>query len=432
MTPTTLPPATVAACPPTPPRRAPDPDRPRYEVGITVRPESGSWTVEGTTTVSFTPDLPTDRLVFRLWPNGPRQLEQGTSLEAGPVTVDGEARPSHLEMPTMLVVPLVRTLQPGETATASLPWVLDPPNRAKDRISAEGDSLRLGSFMPLLEWTRGVGWTTDPPTIQFHEAGAAPTADFDVTIQAPPGYDVLVSGTPQGEGRWEAHAMRDVAVAVGHFETSTATAMAPHAVDVTAAVAEGIGESPDLYATNAVQVLEDLSARYGAYPWDTFKVSVTATITSGIEYPTHVLHGPGTYGATLSHEVGHQWFYALVGNNQAHHPWLDEGLSTWAEARADGTVTPYMARAIPTAAQGNVAEPIPFWDQRRSVFYTGVYVQGAQALGALGDHALVDCALRVYVAQNAYGLATDADLVAAAAAVFPDAAGTLARYGIRP
>ena len=69
---------------------------------------------------------------------------------------------------------------------------------------------------------------------------------------------------------------------------------------------------------------------------------------------------------------------------------------------------------------------------RPSAYQDGVYTQGAQALGALGDPDLVDCALRVYVAQNAYRIATPSDLVAAAEAVFPDAAKVLAIFGITP
>lgn len=34
----------------------------------------------------------------------------------------------------------------------------------------------------------------------------------------------------------------------------------------------------------------------------------------------------------VPHEVSHQWFFSLVGNNQALEPWLDEAIATYAEA----------------------------------------------------------------------------------------------------
>ena len=72
-----------------------------------------------------------------------------------------------------------------------------------------------------------------------------------------------------------------------------------------------------------------------------------------------------------------------------------------------------------------------FWSRRFAAYYRGVYVQGVQALASLGDPGLVDCALRVYVARNAYRIARPADLLAALTAVFPDAPARLAAYGVR-
>ena len=59
-------------------RGAPSPHRPRYVVSVSVDPDAG--TASGELAVTFTPDLPTDRLVFRLWPNGPRLAEEGARL----------------------------------------------------------------------------------------------------------------------------------------------------------------------------------------------------------------------------------------------------------------------------------------------------------------------------------------------------------------
>jgi hypothetical protein len=58
-----------------------------------------------------------------------------------------------------------------------------------------------------------------------------------------------------------------------------------------------------------------------------------------------------------------------------------------------------------------------------------VYVQGAQALAALGNPDAVDCALRIYVARTAYRVARPDDLVRALETVFPNARATLARFG---
>jgi hypothetical protein len=50
-------------------RAAPDPDRPRIDLDLTLADDLR--TVTGTERVGFTPDLATDELVFRLVPNAP-------------------------------------------------------------------------------------------------------------------------------------------------------------------------------------------------------------------------------------------------------------------------------------------------------------------------------------------------------------------------
>ena len=80
---TTVPPDVCATAPV---RATPDPARPRYRLRVDVHPSER--TVQGDLAVTFTPDVTTDRLVFRLWPNGPRLSGAGAQLDTGPVTVD--------------------------------------------------------------------------------------------------------------------------------------------------------------------------------------------------------------------------------------------------------------------------------------------------------------------------------------------------------
>ncbi|HWC12127.1 MAG TPA: hypothetical protein VG455_12995 [Acidimicrobiales bacterium] len=409
---------------------APAPDRPRYVLDLDVRP--GEAVVEGRQTVELTLDFDTDRLVFRLWPNGPRQRAEGARLDVLAVDVEGRAVRPDLEDPTRLVVRPGTTIPAGRRVRASLRWSLGLPRAVRDRISAEADAVRLGSFFPIAEWQPGLGWLDDAPTSQFAEASTAPTADFELTVAAPEGLTVLASGVQDRPGHWTATAMRDVAIAVGPFAVAQAVAHAPDPVQVVVGVQAGTGERASTYLDKAVAVLEDFARRFGPYPWPTFTVSVTSTLRSGVEYPAHVLHGPGTSGRHLSHEIGHQWFYALVGNNQARHPWIDEGAASWAEARWERTLDGFRARTVPPEARGRLDEPMTFWDRRSSAYYAGVYVQGVQALAALGDADLVDCALRVLVAQNAHRVAAPADFLAAMRAVFPDAATILTGFGVRP
>jgi hypothetical protein len=396
-------------------------------VRVDVRPAENI--VDGDLTVRFTPDIPTDRLVFRLWPNGPALARAGAHLDAGPVAIDGATpHAGDSTNPTTLVVALGRTLAPHESVTATLPWKLTLAGPVRDRVSRSGDTVRLGSFFPILAWEPGRGWAQEPPTTNFAEASTAPVADFDLDVTVPPGRTAVVSGEPDGPGHWTATAMRDIAVAVGSFRVAEGIAYAPQPVHVTVAVAAGLGDDPVIYRDTIARVLEDFGTRFGPYPWRSYAVSITPGLKGGIEYPGHVLQGPGSAGRTTPHEIGHQWFYGLVGDDQGRDPWLDEGLATWAEARFLGNLDSFRRTSIPGDAAGRLGAPMAYWEGRAS-YYRGVYVLGAQALAALGDPSAVDCALRHYVAANAFRIARPEDLRAALAIMFPQAGTTLARYG---
>lgn len=413
-----------------PPRPAPREDRSRYTLRIDVKPAEN--VVEGDLSVRFTPDLPTDKVVFRLWANSPRTANAGARLDVGGVFMGGRALDAVTENATTLVARTGATLARGQTVEISVPWRLTLPATVSDRISRTGDAIRLGSFFPLLAWEPGIGWAEQPATSGFAEASMTPTADFVATVKVPDGFDVLATGTNDGTGRWTATAVPDFAMSVGRFALASGTANAPDPVQVTVGVHAGLGDSPGAYVTRIVRSLEDFSRRYGPYPWPTYTMAITPTLSGGIEYPMHVLQGPGTIGRTTSHEVAHMWFYGLVVNNQGRDPWMDEGVATYAEGRFEGTLAGMRSTSIPAAGQGRVAEPMAFWESRQSVYYRSVYVQGAQALAALGDADLVDCVLRLHVARNANRVARPKDLVDAASAVFPNAAEILARYGVRP
>lgn len=407
-----------------PPRAVPDPRRPRYRLRLDIRPDEA--VVNGDLSVDFTPDLAIDRLVFRLWPNGPALQAAGAQLSTGPVTLDGSApREGELPDPTELVVPLGRRVDAGTTVTASMTWTLRLPGAVNDRIARIGDTVRLGSFFPLLAWEPGVGWATEPPTRNHAETATSPAADFTLTITAPPELQVFATGDEGPRGSWHAVGVRDVNVVVGRFRVVEGLSAG---IPITVAVEAGVRDDPNTYLVAAVRAIDDFSRRFGPYPWDRYTIAVAPGLNGGIEYPMLVSAGTGSYGRSTSHEVGHQWFYGLVGNDQARDPWLDEGLATWAEARVLGTLPSFVGRPIPADGRGRTGAPMTFWEGRSS-YYRGVYVQGAQALAALGNPDAVDCALRVYVARDAYRIARPDDLVGALETVFPNARAVLARFG---
>ena len=118
--------ATVACAPP-PPRAAPRSDRPRYEVNVRVKRPFR--VVTGDLRVTFTPNRPTNRLVFRLWPDGPSQRHAGSRLDVGAVTSAGAKLQIARPEPTTLIFRLGHTpgpmRPPCEEVNPQFPLTLD-------------------------------------------------------------------------------------------------------------------------------------------------------------------------------------------------------------------------------------------------------------------------------------------------------------------
>src|SRR5438045_39231 len=164
-----------------PPLRPPPRDRPRYELKLDVSRDFKR--VDGESTVRFTPNRDTDRLVFRLWANGPSQLEQGLRLDVRDETIDGRRAAVRRPDPTTLVID--RHVRRGESVTAHMSWSLRVPAHVDDRIARFRNGLRLGSFFPILAWDERSACVTDPPPRVLAETSPSRTAHFDVRVSLP-------------------------------------------------------------------------------------------------------------------------------------------------------------------------------------------------------------------------------------------------------
>ena len=83
---------------------------------------------------------------------------------------------------------------------------------------------------------------------------------------------------------------------------------------------------------------------FGQYPYDVLTIvdpPAGGGAAGGMEYPTLITvfgdrHAPdyavGMEGVTI-HEFGHQYFYGLIGTNEFEEAWLDEGLTSFTDAR---------------------------------------------------------------------------------------------------
>lgn len=92
----------------------------------------------------------------------------------------------------------------------------------------------------------------------------------------------------------------------------------------------------------SIEYLNDATMFYsyllGDYPYN-HVTAVDGTISAGggMEYPNITIIGESsnalTLETTIMHEVGHNWFYGILGSNEREFPAMDEGLNSFYEMR---------------------------------------------------------------------------------------------------
>ncbi len=102
---------------------------------------------------------------------------------------------------------------------------------------------------------------------------------------------------------------------------------------------------------NALEYINDALYYYslwnGDYPYNNCTAVMGAlSAGGGMEYPTITIIGYSYNALSLEqvimHEVGHNWFYGVLGSNERRHPWMDEGINSFNELRYIRTKYPNM------------------------------------------------------------------------------------------
>ena len=77
----------------------------------------------------------------------------------------------------------------------------------------------------------------------------------------------------------------------------------------------------------------------GPYQYKTVKAVLgDMPAGAGMEYPTITIvdkTAKSGLQTVIVHEVGHNWFYGMLGSNERDHAWMDEGINTFYEQKTD-------------------------------------------------------------------------------------------------
>ncbi len=91
---------------------------------------------------------------------------------------------------------------------------------------------------------------------------------------------------------------------------------------------------PNECLQSGVDSINTFNSLFGNYPYQVINIVETNFVHGGMEYPNLVMISDAVekqsdYINVIVHEVAHQWWYGLVGNNEFEYGWLDEGLTEY-------------------------------------------------------------------------------------------------------
>ena len=247
-----------------------------------------------------------------------------------------------------LRIPTPSPLSPGGAIGISLLYQINLPNQNAPYGYTERQT-NLGDWYPYIPpYIPGEGWLVrDDGYLGEHLA--FDMADFEVEIQLANSYaakgDELIiaaSSLPEIEGgiyRYKHTAARNFAWTVSDQYQLQETLVDDVMVKSYSFPYHPQADNPALEETaKALSIFNEL---FSPYPHHALSV-VEADFLDGMEYDgliflSHAFYdyytGDQQSNLTIiaAHEVAHQWWYGLVGNDQALEPWLDEALSTYSE-----------------------------------------------------------------------------------------------------
>ena len=186
------------------------------------------------------------------------------------------------------------------------------------------------------------------------------------------------------------------------------------------------------------KVMTFFEEKIGEYPYSQISVVKTNFVHGGMEYPNMVLISDDvadyeTYELVIIHELLHQWWYGVVGNNQFDYGWMDEGLTefctvyffekhpeynrTMSEMISSATQSYKTFARVYESVQGSVDtsmnRPLDEFSTEPEYVYN-TYVKGTLMFSTIydlvGENKFID-ALKYYYSHNLYGIATPSTVI---------------------
>jgi hypothetical protein len=429
-----------------------------YRLDVTLDPATSTIGGSEEVTVVNTFGEPLDRIALRVYPNAVYYNEASTTIEKLRVDdekADGAFSPDD---DTVYWAPLESPLKPGESVTLSFDFATVIPT---DSFGTYGifshDTIRgtwvLADWYPIVAgYEPGTGWYLDAPTNQG-DPTFSNAATYTVTVDAPEDLRLVSTGSVVDEstGKNDVTHYEIVSGPAREFTfvfDDNAAETSAEAGDVQVNIFNnpdtGSDTGADLALQTATSALEDYSERFGQYPYEELDlVEMELAGAYGVSWSGVVFldsadflassvltqSDPSRLAFTIAHEIGHQWWGAMIGSNSNDHTFIVEGLTNYLaivyfedQVGADEAarqleiqiVQPYR-RALTNYGDGIVDLPIeaPRTGASNSSLQYGKAALGFMAIREeIGDDAFFS-AIADYAEKYRFGISEPDDLLAA-------------------
>ena len=237
---------------------------------------------------------------------------------------------------TLLTVKLDDTVYPEESTSLTIYYSLRLAE-VYARTGYNSHTVNLGNFYPVLcgynetGFCEGLYYSHGDPF--FSEV-----ADYSVSIKVPTDYKVASSGeltsVNHGEDfstyKYSLQKARDFAMVISSEYESLSTSVGNTEINYYYYSDKNARSSLE----TAKKALTTFNELFGEYPYKSLAVCETGFNEGGMEYPCLVMISDAlgdkqVYEEVIAHEVAHQWWYSLVGNDQTAYGFLDESLAEY-------------------------------------------------------------------------------------------------------
>jgi hypothetical protein len=437
-------------------------DRSVYQLALQLDPARQKLLGHERITLTNRTTGPLRQVVLRLYPNFPGVFDERITptgfgrLQVGAARVgDSPAEIGYLAGNTAAAITLPTPLAPGARQSVELQFALSLTG-----LGPAPDMWYFKSFYPMLAVYDAGGWRTD--VTAFPDQVFAESSFYVVDWTLPASLTLASSGTEVSHSAAGDQVTRHILA--GPVREFAATAGARYA-QVTQMAGDVTVRSTALLTDTAqaaqdrdiaAQSLSTYDALFGEYPFNELDLVLTPDGGGGIEFPGYVMISHLTPTShvrehVVSHEVAHQWWYSLVGDDIFREAWLDESfaeISTYlylqqngGQAVADQVFVQQSAREWP-GWSGSVATADPtagkrvgsaLWEFSDFYEYDGIiYGKGPVFLDRLRLLLGPDRFLRLlqtHYARNKYGVTTERIFLSEALDVAgPDAPAVAALY----